>query len=90
MAITYFCHDNGEVPVRPFSEDAVRMGQTMMSEELKEMEDRIKRYMMECKQEIVRHILAMMRHEGMSTKGEKGCLKKKLKKQSIREELKSQ
>lgn len=73
---SYFCHDDGEVPVRPFSEDAVTMGRNIMLEELKAAEDRIKRYMMECKQEIVKHVLAIMRHEGMVIKGDKECQKK--------------
>jgi len=65
-------------PVRSFSQDAVKESQNLYRSELKEMEDRLKRHVTECKLEIIKNIMSIMRQNGFVVKPkgeEESCLK---------------
>jgi hypothetical protein len=55
----YYGRVNGIVPQRTFSDDLLTERKRLMFQELKEMEDRIKRHITECKREIVKELISM-------------------------------
>lgn len=53
---SYYGRLDGPKPVRTFAQDIVRERQESMMEDLKTMEERIKRHITECKREIIKEI----------------------------------
>jgi hypothetical protein len=54
--ISYYGHLSKMAPVRNFSDDLLIEGKKRMLQELKEMEERIKRHITECKREVIRKL----------------------------------
>lgn len=54
--ISYYGFSDGRKPRRTLSEDLVEEREKMMMQELKEMEDRLKRHMTECKREVIKEV----------------------------------
>lgn len=54
--MSYYGVLDGKKPRRTLVEDIVAERELMMTQQLKEMEDRLKRHMTECKREIIKEI----------------------------------
>lgn len=55
-AFSYCGRLNGQKPIRSLAEDLVVERKKVMMQELKDMEDRLKRHVTECKREIIKEI----------------------------------
>ena len=55
----YYGPLDGPKPIRSWGEDVVREREREMLAEMKDMEDRIKRHITECKREVIRELLGI-------------------------------
>lgn len=69
---SYYGRLDGPKPIRSLAEDIVKERKQQMMEELKLMEERIKRHITECKREIIREML------GIKSKKEESQFKKEV------------
>lgn len=57
---SYYGRLEGTPPVRDFSKDLMNERKRNMQKELKEMEDRIKRHITECKREVIKELISLI------------------------------
>lgn len=79
MGLDYHCHYYGELsgpkPIRSLSDDFLMEQDKMMKEEMKEMEDRLKRHVTECKREIIKELESLLIIKPIISKSTKGVKK---------------
>jgi hypothetical protein len=57
LCYSYYGVINDEKPLRPLAEDIVREFKEYMMQEMREMEERIKRHITECKREVIKEFI---------------------------------
>lgn len=71
-AFSYYGSLVGVKPIRSLAEDILRDQENSMMEKMREMEDRIKRHVTECKREIIKELQSMMKPDQIKLKPTKG------------------